>query len=67
MFTPSNRGRPKLILKHYSFKRDKGDSTKTYWTCDKFSKFKCRCRAITYKSGQITVNEYEHNHPPDMK
>lgn len=66
-FFKSQRGKPKLAYQGYCY-TENGKSTakegERYWRCDQYTPSKCRGRAITDSSNQVTVTG-AHEHLPD--
>ncbi|XP_055695342.1 modifier of mdg4-like isoform X20 [Lutzomyia longipalpis] len=65
-FARSMKGRPRLILKGYSYFRNNGNCERTYWLCSRNRYHKCKARVITSANyREIILKNQIHNHPPD--
>lgn len=65
-FVPGQRGSPKLVVGGFSFVRNKGNFTTTYWRCSKMRQSKCKAKVVTNKAdNRISLTYSIHNHPPD--
>uniref|UniRef100_A0A1B0GN79 Uncharacterized protein n=1 Tax=Phlebotomus papatasi TaxID=29031 RepID=A0A1B0GN79_PHLPP len=65
-FARSMKGRPRLILKGYSYFRNNGNCERTYWLCSRNRYHKCKARVITSSNyREIILKNQVHNHDPD--
>uniref|UniRef100_A0A1L8DD02 BTB domain-containing protein n=1 Tax=Nyssomyia neivai TaxID=330878 RepID=A0A1L8DD02_9DIPT len=65
-FARSMKGRPRLILKGYSYFRNNGNCERTYWLCSRNRYHKCKARVITSANyREIILKNQVHNHSPD--
>ncbi|XP_059611363.1 modifier of mdg4-like isoform X20 [Phlebotomus argentipes] len=65
-FARSMKGRPRLILKGYSYFRNNGNDERTYWLCSRNRYHKCKARVITSANyREIILKNQVHNHEPD--
>lgn len=66
IFVSGQRGTPKLVVGGYSFVRNKGNFTTTYWRCSMLRAKKCKAKVVTNSTNnQIYFTYSVHNHPPD--
>ncbi|XP_037029129.1 modifier of mdg4 isoform X35 [Bradysia coprophila] len=66
IFVSGQRGTPKLVVGGYSFVRNKGNFTTTYWRCSMLRAKKCKAKVVTNSTNNHIYFTYSaHNHPPD--
>lgn len=67
IYVSGQRGSPKLVVQGYSFIRNKGNKTTTYWRCSRAKMKNCKAKVVTNRdSNKICLTNPEHNHPPDF-
>lgn len=59
-------GATKLVVDGYSFTRNQGNRTSTYWNCTKKRSKRCKTTVTTDKANRRIIRIYStHNHAPD--
>lgn len=64
VFVSGQRGTPKLVVEGYSYVRNRGSASKTYWRCSKMRSNHCKAKVVTNKD-KMCVKNQKHNHAPD--
>lgn len=60
------RGTLKMVMRGYSFVRNKGKKGVSYYRCSNWKKHRCRSKFTVFTpSNEIVYKNLEHNHPPD--
>lgn len=60
------RGQPKLVCDGYSFVRDKGNASATYWRCSAMRTRRCPARIVTHTHHRnVCLKRVQHTHDPD--
>ena len=66
-FVSGQRGSAKLVFDGYSYVRNKGNFTTTYWRCSKMRSKKCKAKIVTNRAdNKVSVTHNVHNHAPDF-
>lgn len=67
-YVTGQRGLPKLVYNGYSFVRNKGNATATYWRCSMLRSQRCPARIVTQvASNDVCVKRAIHTHGPDYE
>ncbi|XP_062556451.1 modifier of mdg4-like isoform X21 [Armigeres subalbatus] len=67
IFTPGQRGKPKLVIERNSFFRTKGDSLRSYWSCSSYKSKKCKCKVVTHRDSLVVKYTHKsHTHPDEF-
>lgn len=57
---------PKLMFGGYSYFRNNGNASRTYWLCSRNRYQKCKARLITKSTTrELIIKNQVHNHQPD--